>query len=194
MKLRSTEPRHLQSGPAKVAVDDLSRPYDLSFFESGSVFSENVEKLRIENTDWPVGVNLDAQTLANLWAVASSAGCDRMRYWVNTDGVARLTTVVQSLDVLAINGVSPMGEWVVFDLAPATTTDGSSEVFLSGFLTSQQLMQPAQSIASPVSSAADQTGGRAALLTELVHKAKPLKPYLPSLVIHAGYKVLGALR
>lgn len=194
MKLRSTEPKHLQGGPAKVAVDDLGRPYDLSFFESGSVFSEHVEGLEIASTDWPVGVNLDAQSLADLWAAASSAGRNRVSYWVNAIGAGRLAAVVQSLDGLTINGITPMGEWVVFDLTEATTTDGSSEAFLSGFLTSRQLMQPAPSTASPVLSAETQTRGGAALLTELVHIAKPLKPYLPPSVIHAGYKVLGALK
>lgn len=194
MKLRSTEPRNLQSGAAKVAVDELSRPYDLSFFESGSVFSEHVEGLEIASSDWPVGVNLDALSLAELWASASSVGVDRMSYWVNAIGAGGFATVVQSLDDLAIDGITPMGEWVVFDLTEATTTDSSPEAFLSGFLTSRQLMRPASRTATPVMRDEPRNRGRAALLTELVHIAKPLKPYLPPSVIHAGYKVLGALK
>lgn len=194
MKLRSTEPQNLQSGPAKVVVDDLCRPYDLSFFDSGTVFTENVAGLEITSSDWPVGLNLDAQSLADLWTAASSAGRDRVSYWVNTHGAERLTAVLQSLDSLTIDGITPMGEWVVFDLAEATARDVSSDTFLSGFLTSLRLIRPDSIAAEPAMIGEIGNRRRAALLTELVHIAKPLKPCLPPSMIHAGYKVLGALK
>lgn len=193
MKLRSVNQREIGRGPATVLVDDLGAPYDLSHFNSGSVFTENLQGLEIASDDWLVGINLDARSLDELFQAATEAGCDRLSYWVNADGAEELRTVLQSLDMLAIDGVTPVGEWISFDLTEATTTDRSSAEFLSGFLTSRRLQQPT-STQIPTQSEETQTSRRAVLLTELVHLAKPIKPYLPPSVIHAGYKLLGALK
>lgn len=193
MKLRSVNQREIGRGPATVLVDDLGAPYDLSHFNSGSVFTENLKGLEIASDDWLVGINLDARSLGELFQAATEAGCDRLSYWVNATGARHLETVLQTLDTLAIDGVAPVGEWIVFDLTEATTTDSSSAEFLSGLLTSRRLQQPTSTLI-PMQSEETQTSRRAVLLTELVHLAKPLKPYLPPSVIHAGYKLLGALK
>ena len=168
MKLRSVNQREIGRGPATVLVNDLGAPYDLSHFDSGSVFTEHLQGLEIASDDWLVGINLDAQSLGGFWNAALSAGCNRLSYWVNAYGAEELSTVVQSLDMLAVDGVTPVGEWIAFDLTEATTTDGSSAEFLSGFLTSRRLQQPT-STQIPTQSEETQTSRRAVLLTELVH-------------------------
>mgnify|MGYP001128067052 CR=1 FL=1 len=187
MKLRSVNQREIGRGPATVLVNNLSH------FDSGSVFTEHLKGLEIASDDWLVGINLDAQSLGELFQAATEAGCDRLSYWVNATGARHLETVLETLDMLAIDGVTPIGEWIVFDLTEATTTDGSAAEFLSGFLTSRRLQQPT-STQTRIPNVETQTSRRAVLLTELVHLAKPLKPYLPPSVIHAGYKLLGALK
>ena len=194
MKLRSVETRELRSGPAIVFVNDLGAQYELSHFDSGSVFTEHMESLEITPDDWLVGINLDARSLGEFWQVATEAGCDRLSYWANAAGAQHLEMVFQSLDMVAIDGVTPVGEWIAFDLTGATRTDGSSAELISGFLIGQRLKRPDTKLVAEEPRAETQPSRRAVLLTKVVHLAKPLKPYLPPSVIHAGYKILGALK
>lgn len=201
MKLRSVEQRELPLGPATVLVDDLSYPYDLSHFASGTLFTEFTEQaehsaqpehLHLNPDAWVVGINLDPETLSALAIAAHAAGCSRVSYWVNTAGAKHLNQAVETQSDLAIDGVTPLGEWTVFDLVEATSSDKPGTEFLSGLLTGQRL-QPPPAEKAPIENTEPQRSRRGAALAQVVHLAKPLKPYLPPQVIHLGYKALGAL-
>lgn len=194
MKLHSLEPRNLGSGPIIVIVDDLSKPYDLSHFDSASTFSEQLEGLELASTDRIVGVNLDVPTLSALWDAASAAGCKRIGYWVDSDGEPDFLAAVGSLNTLAIDGTTLVGDGVLFGVTEAVAMDRPSADFLRGFFIGRKLHPVTVPLNAPVNVGDRPSGRRADLLAGLFRLAKPLKPFLPAPVIHAGYRVLGAFK
>ena len=193
MKVRSlhhVEPVYLR---AAVIVDDLAKPYDLSAFESGSVFAECVDDIHLADYGDLIAVNLDVQDLQALATHVAHSGGPHLQYWVDAEGASQLLEALEALHTLAIDGLAESNGWLKLHLTAGNPTDRAAHDFATGLSTGRFLRPvPENPTQTPVEAANE--SARSKLMSAVAKKAKPLKPYLPAPVIHTAYRVIGWLR
>lgn len=193
MKLRSLHHLEPTSLRAAVIVDDLAKPYDLSLFESGSVFAERVDHIHPADFGKLVAVNLDVHDLQALATHVVHSGGPQLQYWVDAEGASQLLEALQTLHTLAVDGLTESNGWLMLHMTAVTSADRSAHDFATGLSTGRFLHPVTENPTQTLVEAADGSAV-SKLISVVAKKAKPLKPYLPAPVIHTAYRVIGWLR
>ncbi|WP_070464432.1 hypothetical protein [Corynebacterium sp. HMSC29G08] len=194
MRIRSLEAWALHRRPAVVIAQVEEFKVDLSAFESGSSFYRSIPEaipagLPLVVVNPTVEILEEFQT-RTFWNEASE-----IQLWVNAAGLQDFAECLSKFDEFALCGTSLDETWLRALLGPSASSDRLAEDFITGIQTGS-LRRSTESFeveVSPQKSKA-KPSVRAELIRITASALKPVKPYLPTRLVHTLYKILGALR
>lgn len=195
MKIRVLDRLPLIDEPATVIVTSEEFAVDLSDFESGSVFYREA-RFPFPKSGPVVVVNPTVELLDSLIDQVVGRQISGMELWADASGVAEFWKCTQCFDELAISQASISESWIRVRVEPSIEGDRSAKDFSFGLGAAQIAIGSAVISSAPTSlhTLDDTATAKAELIRVAAKLMKPMKPYLPRQLVHALYRVLGAVR
>ncbi len=194
MKIRSLEEATLGRRPVTVIANVEEFKADFSSVVSGSRFYRDIP-LTVPDDLPLVLVNPNVEMVRELQRANVFQLVPETQLWVNEAGVVDFARCLSSFDEFALDGAYQDQTWLRVRLCSSSENDLSAKNLAFGLQLGMRLRNTDPTASETLMQNADaKVSFRANLIQILASTFKPIKPYLPPPLVHALYKILGAIR